>query len=499
MSDHKIDSSVRLTYTNWNLWDCHIKSTIRHKNAYIAFDPKPVNPNALQQVVQAAASGTTTTPAVTVTIQPTAEELKTYREELKEWRTANNVVAGVILGSISEEVEHIIDPEDLAMGMYNKLKAKILKQSSGSSAYSMHIELIYKKFKDAPTFENFKKHLTFYRLKNASLIAVKAGFNDLFLAFLLLYSFSSLEDPVWAMVSTNITTSDTPINQWSFNQVAGKLCKALRNCTHPEEASASGNTQSALNAMTNKAGTGRYSGPLCTFPDCHKPKTHPTEKCWAKEKEKHKESKEKDKKHKVKKVKKKAVKSDSDMGSGSEPSELDTEHTQKKCHHAKTLRSLNATVVHAYHGKASGGDLFVAHPDSGVSNHMTHKMDLFDQASFKMLSKPIPISLGDESEVSATGKGMIHLLFNVDGKSKEGKFKDVLYIPDLKVTLLSVGQSARLPHFKVVFDNNVCEYINKNTKEVIARTYASSSMDLYTLDTTPVSHKVAANLASSSL
>ena len=129
---------------------------------------------------------------------------------------------------------------------------------------------------------------------------------------------------------------------------------------------------------------------------------------------------------------------------------------------------------------------------------MTHKMDLFDQASFKTLSKPIPISLGDESKVFATGKGTIRLLFNVDGKSKEGKFKDVLYVPDLKVTLLSVRQSARLPHCKVVFDNNVCEYIDKNTKEVIARAYASGSVDLYTLDATPVSHKVAANLASSS-
>ena len=303
----------------------------------------------------------------------------------------------------------------------------------------------------------------------------------------------------WAMVSTNIAMSDTLINQWSFNQVAGKLRKALRNCTHPEEASASGSTQSALNATTNKAGTGHYSRPPCTFPDCHRPKTHPTEKCWAKEKEeKDKESKEKDKKHKVKKAKKKAVKSDSDTGSGLEPSESDAECTQKKRHHAKTLRSLNATVVHANRGKASGGDLFVALPDSGASNHMTHKMDLFDQASFKTLLKPIPISLGDESKIFATGKGTICLLFNVDGKSKEGRFKDVLYVLDLKVTLLSVGQSARLPHCKVVFDNNVCEYIDKNTNGVIARAYASSSVDLYTLDATPVSHKVAANLASSS-
>ena len=129
---------------------------------------------------------------------------------------------------------------------------------------------------------------------------------------------------------------------------------------------------------------------------------------------------------------------------------------------------------------------------------MTHQMELFDKASFKKLPKPIPVSLGDDSEVFATGKGTMRLMFNVDGKKKEGRFKDVLYVPDLKVTLLSVGQSARLPHCKVVFDGNVCEYIDKNSGDVIACAHASGSTDLYTLDATPMKPKVAAKLTSSS-
>src|SRR5258706_713369 len=129
---------------------------------------------------------------------------------------------------------------------------------------------------------------------------------------------------------------------------------------------------------------------------------------------------------------------------------------------------------------------------------MTHKMELFDQSMFKKLSKPIPMSLGDDSEVFATGKGTIHLMFNVDGKKKEGKFKDVLYVPDLKVTLLSVGQSAHLPHCKVIFDDNICKYIDKNSGSVIACACASGSANLYTLDATPVNQKVAAKLVSSS-
>jgi hypothetical protein len=74
----------------------------------------------------------------------------------------------------------------------------------------------------------------------------------------------------------------------------------------------------------------------------------------------------------------------------------------------------------SYHSKTTSGKVLIAHPDSGASNHMTHQQELFDPTSFKMFLKPIPISLGDDSEIFATGKGTLHLLFNVDGKQHEG-------------------------------------------------------------------------------
>jgi GAG-pre-integrase domain len=129
---------------------------------------------------------------------------------------------------------------------------------------------------------------------------------------------------------------------------------------------------------------------------------------------------------------------------------------------------------------------------------MTHRLELFDSTSFKTLSRPIAISLRDNSEIFTTGKGLIHLIFNIEGKKKEGRFEDVLYIPELKVTLLSVRQSTRLPHCKVIFNNNICEYIDKNTNEVITCAYTSNNADLYSLDAILVAQKVAANLTSSS-
>ena len=57
-----------------------------------------------------------------------AEELKTYRE-LKERRVANNIAAGVILGTISDDVKHPVDPDEPAKDMYDKLKAAIIDRA----------------------------------------------------------------------------------------------------------------------------------------------------------------------------------------------------------------------------------------------------------------------------------------------------------------------------------------------------------------------------------
>jgi len=95
-------------------------STIRQKNAYLAFDPQPVDPRAQQLV-----NPPSTTPSVTITPQPTSEELTTYREELKEWKAANYIAAGIILGAISDGLQHVIDSKDPAKVMYDKLKAEV--------------------------------------------------------------------------------------------------------------------------------------------------------------------------------------------------------------------------------------------------------------------------------------------------------------------------------------------------------------------------------------
>ena len=101
-----------------------------------------------------------------------------------------------------------------------------------------------------PTPEELKT----YRTKNAAPDAVGAGIDDSWLAFL---SSNSSDNPMWSMASTNIVTSDVPINQRSFNHIAGKLREALRNSIRPDNKASSSTNQAALNATTSKTNTVR--------------------------------------------------------------------------------------------------------------------------------------------------------------------------------------------------------------------------------------------------
>lgn len=123
---------------------------------------------------------------------------------------ANNVAAEVLVSAISNQIQHLIDPKEPAKSMYDKLKAGVAEQSSGSSANFVRIELVYKKFEDTPTMETYHERLTFNRSNNAALDTVGAGFDDSFLAWRLLISFDSNDDPVWSVpISLPLTHPST--------------------------------------------------------------------------------------------------------------------------------------------------------------------------------------------------------------------------------------------------------------------------------------------------
>ena len=75
--------------------------------------------------------------------------------------------------------------------------------------------------------------------------------------------------------------------------------------------------------------------------------------------------------------------------------------------------------------------------DSGASSHMCGNKAWFD--NIEVLAQPIPIRIGDGSTVYARGIGNIDI-YAFNSRTWEEKFlADVLYVPDLKFNLFSMG------------------------------------------------------------
>ncbi|WVY95447.1 hypothetical protein V8G54_034535 [Vigna mungo] len=97
--------------------------------------------------------------------------------------------------------------------------------------------------------------------------------------------------------------------------------------------------------------------------------------------------------------------------------------------------------------------------DTGCSNHMTGKRDFF---SFLDESVKGEVNFGNKSKIRVMGKG------NISIQSKNGTnvtIADVYYVPGLFWNLLSMGQLLE-KRYKVRIDNEVCEIMNKDNKNI---------------------------------
>ena len=76
--------------------------------------------------------------------------------------------------------------------------------------------------------------------------------------------------------------------------------------------------------------------------------------------------------------------------------------------------------------------------DSGASRHMTDQRSYFDELR-EIEPGSWPINGIGGTTLHATGVGTINLIREAQGKCYHGEIKDVLYVPDLGVTLLSIA------------------------------------------------------------
>ena len=88
--------------------------------------------------------------------------------------------------------------------------------------------------------------------------------------------------------------------------------------------------------------------------------------------------------------------------------------------------------------------------DSGASRHMSFRKDWFTDLTPCALAH---VMLGDGTPCEVRGTGIVHMERLVNGKWIPGRIENVLYVPDLKKNLFSVGTCVR-KGFKVVFEVN---------------------------------------------
>lgn len=87
--------------------------------------------------------------------------------------------------------------------------------------------------------------------------------------------------------------------------------------------------------------------------------------------------------------------------------------------------------------------------DSGASRHITSRREWFD--TFTPTTGE-SVSLGDDGVCKAEGVGTIQVEALVEGKWREAKFENVLYIPRVRKNLFSVGECA-LRGYNITFED----------------------------------------------
>lgn len=98
--------------------------------------------------------------------------------------------------------------------------------------------------------------------------------------------------------------------------------------------------------------------------------------------------------------------------------------------------------------------------DSGASKHITYRRDWL--TDFRTVDNDIHVSLGDNGTCQALGTGTVHIEKFIDGKWKQGRIENVLYVSKMRKNLFSVGTCTN-KNFEVLFRKNRV-VINKHRK-----------------------------------
>ena len=164
-------------------------------------------------------------------------------------------------------------------------------------------------------------------------------------------------------------------------------------------------------------------------------------------------------------------------------------HFKKDCQKYLAAQKKQASVAEKKKPTGSGGETFVTiHAlastssgawiiDSGATCHMCNDKELF--VDVRHLNTPQQVTLGDGSLLEGPAEGTVKLdMILPGGSTQKCKLKDVLYVPKLSYSLLSVSKASEAGK-TTKFDKSGCNILNQE-KKIIA--VATKHGNLYYLE-----------------
>ncbi|KAL4367990.1 hypothetical protein GQ457_05G026520 [Hibiscus cannabinus] len=139
--------------------------------------------------------------------------------------------------------------------------------------------------------------------------------------------------------------------------------------------------------------------------------------------------------------------------------EKDCWHTQKaQQSQARISNEVEDSLFYARQAFTSNGSKDKWLIDSGCTSHMTNDSSIFTKLDSSI---KVPVRMGNGAMVKSTGKGTIF----VQTKKGTKYINDVLLVPDLNESLLSVAQMVR-NGYSLVFENNHCTIMDPEKKDI---------------------------------
>ena len=96
--------------------------------------------------------------------------------------------------------------------------------------------------------------------------------------------------------------------------------------------------------------------------------------------------------------------------------------------------------------------------DSGASHHMTSDRKWFTR--YEEFKNVTPIELGNNALINAEGKGTIEMDLTVNDNAIKGLLTDVLYVPEIRKNLFSIGKAIS-QNLELTFQQNEATFFSK--------------------------------------